>query len=611
MTGFLIRFLICNVFISILIGGLSLAKIILKNHLTPRMQYHLWFVLLALLIIPFLPFHLSDIIPFISWIKRQIPFTSFHAEHAVPQAETLQSAAAGQIQDFALSASRKAPSLAGYVLCGIWAGGILIMLFLLVKSLLQLNMLKQTALPLQNKKVRSLYNDCLDTVGLRRPIPIYTTAYLKTPIIAHVFRPCIYFPIHVISDFDESGIRYMLLHELQHHKHHDAILNCVINGIRILYWFNPMVWYAEKQMRLEQELACDSSVLKLLTENDYEAYGDTLIRLAGKEIPSPVLFAAGISGTMKQMQKRILNIANYKKPSALSLFKSVVIFGIVAALLFSSAPVLSVYTANENHFQWDTSSETISTLELSSYFQDYEGSFVLYHPQENKWSIYDQTHATTRTSPNSTYKIYDALFGLEEDIISPENSYMKWDGTNEFIETWNADQTLDSAMRFSVNWYFENIDRQLGMSRVRHYIQKIGYGNENVQDDFPTYWMESSLKISPVEQVQLLTDFYNNRFAFAPEHIAAVKDSLALISCPDGTLYGKTGTGRVDDKEINGWFVGFLESNSDTRFFAANIQSTENATGIRASEITLSILSELGIWEYDTHSPGVSSNPSP
>ena len=43
--------------------------------------------------------------------------------------------------------------------------------------------------------------------------------------------------------------------------------------------------------------------------------------------------------------------------------------------------------------------------------------------------------------------------------------------------------------------------------------------------DFSTYWMESSLEISPIEQVELLTKLQNNSFGFAPENINAVKEA--------------------------------------------------------------------------------------
>ena len=55
-------------------------------------------------------------------------------------------------------------------------------------------------------------------------------------------------------------------------------------------------------------------------------------------------------------------------------------------------------------------------------------------------------HATLRVAPNSTYKIYDALFGLEEGIITPDDSLIAWSGETYPFEAWNANQTLQSAM---------------------------------------------------------------------------------------------------------------------------------------------------------------------
>ena len=130
-------------------------------------------------------------------------------------------------------------------------------------------------------------------------------------------------------------------------------------------------------------------------------------------------------------------------------------------------------------------------------------------------------HALLRTSPDSTYKIYDALFALEEGVITPADSSMAWDGTAYPFAAWNKDQDLDTAMRASVNWYFEKIDRQLGSPVIRDYLQRIGYGNETIPADITAgsspYWLQSSLKISPVEQVQLLAALYDNRPGFAPE----------------------------------------------------------------------------------------------
>lgn len=175
-------------------------------------------------------------------------------------------------------------------------------------------------------------------------------------------------------------------------------------------------------------------------------------------------------------------------------------------------------------------------------------------------------------------------------------SIIAWNGENYPFEAWNADQTLQSAMASSVNWYFQSVDEQLGASDVYSYIQEIGYGNENMSGDFSSYWMESSLEISPIEQVELLTKLQNNSFGFAPENINAVKDAIRLSSSDTGTLYGKTGTGRVNGQDVNGWFIGYIETADNTYFFATNISADSDATGGNATEITMSILSDMNIW---------------
>ena len=392
-------------------------------------------------------------------------------------------------------------------------------------------------------------------------------------------------------------MRYMLLHELQHYKHHDAIGSFLMNLAGVVYWFNPLVWYALKEMRNDREVACDTSVLKMLEEDAYEDYGNTLINFAEKVSLTPFPFAAGLGGNMEQMKRRIINIASYEKPTFTKRLKGMTAFVLTAVLLLGFAPFISTYAADENYYQWDSSSENVTYVDLSTYFGEYKGSFVLYDLENDAWSIHDMEHATLRVAPNSTYKIYDALFGLEEEIITPENSFIAWNGETYPFEAWNADQTLQSAMNSSVNWYFESVDEQLGSSSVYNYIQEIGYGNENISGDYSTYWMESSLKISPIEQVELLTKLQNNSFGFASENINAVKDAICLSSSDAGTFYGKTGTGRVNGQDVNGWFIGYIETADNTYFFATNISADSDATGGNATEITMSILSDMNIWK--------------
>ena len=596
MADFMIRFFICNVLISGIIGILLIAKRIFKNSLSSRMQYHLWFLLLGLLAVPFMPFRFIGLPQIFAWLSSlSSSFSSNSGTNIAETAEAIMTENTNWMNDF-ISVNSDTPSIAGYLLSGIWLVGILVMIILIIRSLLRLRTMEKSALPLQNPEVRGLYHHCLAEMKIHRDIPIYSTAFLKSPIIVGFLKPCIYLPIHLISDYNESDIRYILLHELQHYKHKDAFASFLMNLAGVAYWFNPLVWYALREMRNDREIACDTSVLKMLKEDAYADYGNTLINFAEKVSLTPFPFAAGLGGNMKQMKRRIINIASYEKPTLMKRLKGMTAFLLTAVLLLGFAPFLSTYAAEVSHYQWKTSSENISYVDLSAYFGEYEGSFVLYDSGYDSWSIHDIDHATLRVAPDSTYKIYDALFGLEEGIITPEDSFIAWNGESYPFEAWNADQTLQSAMNSSVNWYFQSVDEQLGTADLYHYIRKIGYGNENVSGDLSTYWMESSLKISPIEQVELLIELLNSGFGFAPENVKTVKDAICLSSSDAGTFYGKTGTGRVDGQDINGWFVGFAETADNTYFFATNIKSDSGAAGSNAAEITMSILSDMNIW---------------
>lgn len=598
MDEFITHFLLCNIVISIIIGIFLVSKWIFKNTLTSRMQYNLWYFLLVLLLTPFFPVQSKQFPDLFSWLNHMITSPAFQTvQNKTVNSPATPSTTSDWMNEFTISVNSSTPTIIRCILLCVWIAGMFVMFVLALKSSLQLRSLKRSALPLQNATIYKLYKQCLSEMKLTRTnIPIYSTAFLKTPIITGIFKPGIYMPIHLISDYHETDVRYILLHELQHYKHKDSLANYLMILTAILYWFNPIIWYALKEMRNDREIACDTSVLKMLDECDYEKYGNTLINFAEKISSSPFPFAAGLGGNIKQIRRRIISIASYKNPSFHKKAIGIITFMLITAGIISFTPFISSYAAINNQYNWNYSSENITQTDLSSYFKNYEGSFVLFDSNRDSWIVYDMEHATHRISPDSTYKIYDALWGLEENIITPQNSLLMWNGKNYPFETWNSNQTLQSAMTSSVNWYFQAIDEQLASTNIRNYIQQIGYGNENVSGRLSTYWLESSLKISPVEQVELLMKLQNNSLGFSSENINAVKDSICLSSSNTGKFYGKTGTGRVGGQDVNGWFIGYIEIVNNIYFFATNIGADNNATGSNAAEITMSILSDMNIW---------------
>ncbi len=208
MADFGIRFFLCNILICIIIGFLIIVKRIFKNYLTSRMQFNLWFLLLGILVVPFVPFRPASFTQILAllgvWKNTASSNTETLTESTLnPNA----SGAVNQINDFALSVSRETPSMIGLILCGIWLVGILAMILFVIKSVSRLNAMKKSALPLQDKTVRILYQNCLKEMKIKREIPVYSTAFLKSPVIVGLFTPRIYLPIHLISDFNAADIR--------------------------------------------------------------------------------------------------------------------------------------------------------------------------------------------------------------------------------------------------------------------------------------------------------------------------------------------------------------------------------------------------------------------
>lgn len=593
LDSFMPRLCLNSMILIILLMAILLVRKLFKYQLTAGIRYKLWYLFLFVLAVPFLPCS----VPFLGHVSRLLQFlnTSFSSDNAKTMGAAYKTAAATEqfLQDFSVSVSQVTPPALPSVLTSIWIAGMALMAGINIYSCLKIRQLKKSSLPLQNKEVRNLFTKCMEESGIKKEIPVYSSAYVFSPIAVGLWTPCIIVPIHMLSELSKKEIRYVLLHELLHCKHKDLVVNRVMTLAQIIYWFHPLVWFAFREMRSDREIACDSSVLSLLDPDSYLDYGNTLINFVEK-ISRFSYSSTGIGGSMKEIKKRILNIASYRKESSWHKVKGRILFTVIAGMVLAFTPALSAdaYTGTEYNF----TSENVTELDLTPYFQGYKGSFVLYELKSGRYSIYNREAGTKRVSPDSTYKIYSSLAALENGSITPGASLLNWDGTSYPFEAWNHDQTLASAMKYSVNWYFTSLDEKTGFPRLKQCLDNLGYGNRDLSGGLGRYWIESSLKISPVEQVELLTRFCQNQLPFRQENIRAVKESLLLSSSNGASLYGKTGTGNVDGENVNGWFIGFVENGEGTYVFATNIQDGTQADGSTAGKITLDILNNRKIY---------------
>jgi Beta-lactamase class D len=242
-------------------------------------------------------------------------------------------------------------------------------------------------------------------------------------------------------------------------------------------------------------------------------------------------------------------------------------------------------------------SSFIEREDFADYFAGYQGTFVMYDEAADQYFVFNEPQSAYRLSPCSTFKIYNSLIGLETGVLDREDVYtlIKWNGTNYPFPYWNHDQTLASATRDSVVWYFQELATRIGRERMQQYLDKLGYGNRDISGGLTTFWLRSSLQISALEQVDLLHRLYSGELPVSRDNVEVVKRNITLADNGAGRFMGKTGSGFQNGKWNLGWFVGCVEKQGNRYFFAANIQAADGATGGKAREITKAILKQLEI----------------
>ena len=99
------------------------------------------------------------------------------------------------------------------------------------------------------------------------------------------------------------------MHELAHVKRLDAFTQFVAQISVVVFWFNPVVWFAARQMRIEREHACDDFVLDAGARAS--DYANDLFQIARSLVTSGAPAAAALAMARRsELEGRLLAILN-------------------------------------------------------------------------------------------------------------------------------------------------------------------------------------------------------------------------------------------------------------------------------------------------------------
>lgn len=269
---------------------------------------------------------------------------------------------------------------------------------------------------------------------------------------------------------------------------------------------------------------------------------------------------------------------------------------------------LSIEADTEDSTEGIVMEPEIADADWSEYFNGLNGTAVVYDVSNKRYIMYNGDLALARRSPCSTFKIISSLIALENGILEPEDSTRTWSGELFWNEDWNKDIDFSEAFRTSCVWYYRQVIDDIGKDMMQKELENLQYGNCDISDwegrlntnnnnrALTGFWIESSLMISPKEQVEVMERIFGDNSGYSEETQNELKQVM-LVSEQEQTgisIYGKTGMGKAEGIVVDAWFTGFAEGTEGKIYFCVHLGRTDgmNVSSSGAKEIAIQIVSD-------------------
>jgi beta-lactamase regulating signal transducer with metallopeptidase domain len=190
----------------------------------------------------------------------------------------------------------------------LWAGGVSIVAARVLVSLVAAGHKGRRAAAITDGPWAAIVAEIAARYGIRRRVSLRVTSGGTIPATWGLRRPVVLLPVEAM-DWPQDRLRAVLSHELAHVARGDFLVQTVARFACALYWFNPLVWLAERRLRAECEQASDDLVLGAgLTPSDYATHLVEVLLAArrGREAPLGAL-AMGRRNGLEDRLRAILD----------------------------------------------------------------------------------------------------------------------------------------------------------------------------------------------------------------------------------------------------------------------------------------------------------------
>lgn len=147
-------------------------------------------------------------------------------------------------------------------------------------------------------------------MGIKKVVRIWLSELVDTPLTIGFWKPVILLPVAAINHLSPSQAEAIILHELNHIRRNDYLINLLIACMDIILFFNPFVRILTHIIKNERENSCDDMVLQF--RYDAGQYAKALLLLEKNRVSTPALTIAATGRSKKLLLNRVERILNKK-----------------------------------------------------------------------------------------------------------------------------------------------------------------------------------------------------------------------------------------------------------------------------------------------------------
>jgi beta-lactamase regulating signal transducer with metallopeptidase domain/biopolymer transport protein ExbD len=298
--------------VSILICLIFVVRFIAAKSFPAWWSYSLWLVLLVRMLIPWQfknRLNISNLFGSTSINNGILELVLPAREVASPSMELMANTATNNVQN-----GWNIP--VDITLLLLWLTGVAgFGVYILIRNARFWTAIKQKPV-LTDKNTLGLLAQCKTRLNIQKRVDVIITDKIGSPALFGYFHPRLLLPQGIIEQSKQEELVYVFMHEMGHLKRHDIAVSCLSTIFQTVHWFNPLVWLAFYQMRIDQESACDATVLKRLKHDQPVEYANAIVSFLERYCHNRQLSSmAGILENKIQMKRRLAMIVNYKKSS--------------------------------------------------------------------------------------------------------------------------------------------------------------------------------------------------------------------------------------------------------------------------------------------------------